>query len=448
MVYKRGLAHITPDYQRHNSCTIPRSLGTALGWQAGERVLVRFGCARRTVRLVLGDEDEWHLSAEVSKALRLTTRRLGYQLDGERRLMRLGPLIGLMTTFRPTPFFRSVMKIAAARGMVVYTFNPRELDIGRRQVMAWVYIRGTLRRTRMPWPDVVYNRLANRGLEMAAATRLTKRIMKARGITVFNPTFFHKWRIHRLLRPDPEARAYLPATHRLTSFSQVASVLRRYGMVYLKPNGGSKGHGIVKVAIRRDRRIQVSYRHHHQNYDLTSASWSEAESLIRGAMHRRSYIVQEGLRLARYKGRPFDVRVTLYKNAQGEWLPMGPTAKIAGKGSITTHVANGGRVIHLDRALQHAFGEQAEDVRRRLYKAAVTIAIAVERVTRQQLGELGLDIGISSDGRVALFEANSKPGRAVFSPGWNRSSRRESIQHLCDYAARVAGFRARGEDDA
>jgi hypothetical protein len=157
-------------------------------------------------------------------------------------------------------------------------------------------------------------------------------------------------------------------------------------------------------------------------------------------MHPRSYVIQEGIQLATYRGRPFDVRVTLYKNGKREWIPYGLAAKIAGHGSITTHVANGGRVIPLGRALKHTFGNQADEVRERIEKAAIDLALAVERVTALELGEIGLDIGLTEQGKAAMFEANSKPGRAVFATAWNREDRWKSLLNLCDYAASLAGF--------
>lgn len=431
-----GLALVTGSAVA-GTCSLPSSLVARLGWITGERVRIAFGSAVVGMRIRPADENVWRMPTSALNHLGTVPRRWRYRIDSQRKMIFLGPLIGIMTTWRVTPYFRSVMRAAASRGMMAVVLRPSDLRPGRR-ISAWGLVNGKMRRLRVPWPDVVYNRIPNRGGEMSASTRMCKTMLRRATVPIFNGKFFHKWRIHRLLRRDELAQEYLPETQPLRNFAQVYHFLAKYPTVYLKPNGGSKGEGIVRVSRVRGRGYVVSFRRGHRNYRLSGVNWGEVEPIIRRAMHRRTYVVQEGLKLASYRGRPFDVRVTLYKNGAGEWVPCGPVAKIAGPGSITTHVRNGGRVIPLDRALQFVFADQAKEMRGRIETASVELALAVERVTAMQLGELGLDIGVTANGRVAMFEANSKPGRAVFTPAWARRDRRESLQHLCDYAAFLA----------
>lgn len=421
-------------------CTLPRSLLTRTGWRSGGLVRIAFGNASRQVRLQGGEEGPWQMPMSLLRGMGVVPRRWSYHLDSERRLIRLGPLIGIMTTWHVTPYFRSVMRAAASRGMMAVVFRPQNLRAGNRQLEAWGLVKGVITRIAVPWPDVVYNRIPNRGGELLRSTRACRRSFERASIPIFNSRFFHKWRIHRLLRRDEQAAKYLPETQPMSNMQQVGYFLNRYPAVYLKPNGGSKGKGIVRVKRVRGQGYLVSFRRGKQNYQQTYASWATAAPMIRRAMYQRSYVVQEGVPLASYYGRPFDVRVTLYKNAKREWVPCGPTAKVAGHGSITTHVANGGRVIPLTRALRHVFGSRAEEIKGRIETAATDLALAVERVTALELGEIGLDIGLTAQGRVAMFEANSKPGRAIFAASWNRDERWRSLLYLCDYAASLAGF--------
>lgn len=421
-------------------CIMPRSLLARAGWRTGETVGFAFGSASRRVKIQAGEDDTWQMPIGLLRGLGMISKRWFYQIDRERRLVRFGPLIGIMTTWHMTPYFRSVMRAAASRGMMAVVFRPQNLRGGVRQLDAWGLVNGVVSRIMVPWPDVVYNRIPNRGGELLGSTRDCKRALERAKIPAFNRKFFHKWRIHRLLRRDEQALKYLPETQPMVNMQQVWHFLNRYPAAYLKPNGGSKGQGIVRVRRLRGQGYQISFRRGKHNYQQSYGSWAQAAPIIRRAMYQRSYVIQEEIPLASYHGSPFDVRMTLYKNAKREWVPCGPAAKIAGRGSITTHVANGGRVIPLTRALRHAFGNQAEEVRGRIEMAAIDLALAVERVTALELGEIGLDIGVTAQGRVAMFEANSKPGRAVFATAWNREDRWQSLLYLCDYAASLAGF--------
>lgn len=435
---QRGYCHVGRALTVGLTCHLPQPVLAAAGWREGERIRLNFGSAwvQAEVRSAAGST--WRISSRLLGRLRLLARRWYYQLDSARRTIRFGPLIGILTTWQITPYFRSVMRAAARRGMMAVVIHVSDIRPGARYVMAHGYQGGAVRSLMLPWPNVVYNRIPNRGGERLVTTRVAKRALRLRGIPVFNWKFFHKLVLYRLLERDEIARAYLPETYPLRAMSQVGRFLRKYPMVYLKPNGGSKGHGIVKINRLPGGGYAVAFRRGNQNYRLISGSWAEAEMHARRGMQRRSYIMQEGLMLARYRGRPFDIRVTLYKNGDGDWIPSGPAAKIAGRGSVTTHVVSGGRVVPLNQALRVTFGDRAEEIRQRIYEASVTLAQALERVTRSEMGELGLDIGVTAQGRVAMFEANSKPGRAIFSPGWAARDRRTSLICLCDYAARLA----------
>lgn len=435
-----GVAVIRQSAATEGRCSLPVNLLQRAGWQAGETVTLRFGRAGVRARLQTANGEHWAISAGLLHHLTLPARRMNYQLDTDERSIRFGPLIGIMSTWGPTPYFRAVMAAAARSGMMAVVFRPVDTVGGHSRIQAWALSFKGMRRVSVPWPDVVYNRIPNRGGELQAATRQCKRMLTRRRVPIFNRTFFYKSRIYRLLRKDEVGNSHLPESHPLTNVSQVARMLHRYPMVYLKPNGGSKGMGIVKVNRLGGGRFSVSYRRGNHNLQLVAASWAEAQQMIRRGMFARTYVIQEGLPLARYRGRPFDIRVTLYKDGNGKWVPSGPAAKIAGRGSITTHVHNGGHIVPLSRALRYAFGNKADEVRDKIRDASISMAEAVERVTRLELGELGVDIGVTASGRVAMFEANSKPGRAIFAPGFAHGDRRRSLFYLCSYAARLAGF--------
>ena len=435
-----GLTQIRVSQGTEGQCSLPRSQLQKAGWHQGDVVVLRFGSARVRARLQATEDGGWSISPGVLHRLSLYPRRVNCQIDSRQHSIRFGPLIGIMTTWAMSPYFRLVMLAAAKLGMMAVVFRPADMVTGDGRMEAWAYVSGSVRRVTVPWPDVVYNRIPNRGGETHSSTRLCKRLLAGRGVTVFNRTFFHKWWIYRLLRGDAAGNAHLPESHPLTHLSQVSRMLHRYPMVYLKPNGGSKGMGIVKVNRLSGGGFTVSYRRGNHNYQLTGTNWAEAEQLVRRGMYHRSYVIQEGLPLARFHGRPFDVRVTLYKDINGRWICCGPAAKIAGKGSITTHVHNGGRIVPLGKVLRYSFGEKAEQVRESISRTSIEVAEAVERVTHLQLGELGLDIGVTASGRVAMFEANSKPGRAIFAPDWAKMDRSQSLAFLCGYAARLAGF--------
>ena len=126
------------------------------------------------------------------------------------------------------------------------------------------------------------------------------------------------------------------------------------------------------------------------------------------------YVVQQGIRLVEIESCPIDFRFHMHKNGQNEWVTAGIGAKKAGRGSVTTHIKNGGSLMTPGNALSRAFGSQSTEVLEKARKVAVKMSEAIERNYPHRLGELGLDLGIDKDGDIWMFEANAKPGRSIF----------------------------------
>jgi hypothetical protein len=152
------------------------------------------------------------------------------------------------------------------------------------------------------------------------------------------------------------------------------------------------------------------------------------------------YVSQQGVRLIEIDGCPIDFRFHMHKNGNNEWVPVGIGAKKAGRGSVTTHIKNGGSLLTPEQALSRTFGDRADEILEKAKKVSVKLSEAIERNFPHTLGELGLDIGIDKDGEVWMFEANAKPGRSIFNHPALRSQGRASLSHILDHCMYLSRF--------
>lgn len=106
-------------------------------------------------------------------------------------------------------------------------------------------------------------------------------------------------------------------------------------------------------------------------------------------------------------------------------------AKIAGAGSVTTHLNNGGTVKAMEELLDTDL--KSEEMITKLSKASLQISKALEKQMEGYIGEIGFDLGLDRKGRVWLFEANAKPGRSIFKhPSLRKfdlETRRKSLEY-------------------
>lgn len=159
----------------------------------------------------------------------------------------------------------------------------------------------------------------------------------------------------------------------------------------------------------------------------------------------RGYVVQQGIRLIEIDGCPIDFRFHMHKNGSNQWVTVGIGAKKAGRGSVTTHIKNGGSLLTPERALSRSFGDRSEEVLEKARKVAVTLAEAIERQHPHLIGELGFDLGIDQSENIWMFEANSKPGRSIFQHPSLRAEGKASVDHILEHCLYLSRFRRREE---
>ena len=392
------------------------------------------------------------LSSDLMSELGLRSGvRLRAFWDARKQQFRLGPVVAIMVwRYRrvssawlfgaATDMARTFVRLARSRGVVAYAFSPRDIDWNSKGVIGFVPAGRGWRRVSLPLPDVVYDRIQSRALDATRRMQNVKRqLMALEGLHYFNPCFLDKWDTYQALVKDPIVQRYLPRTEKLNSLDQLGPWLRTYPTVYIKPSRGSLGLGIVKISrMARGFRYQRIRMGGGSQAGLCS-SLPKLERRLRNILPKRTMIIQQGLRLARYKGRPYDIRVMVQKTTRGNWVCTNMIARVASAGSAVSNVAEGGTMISVRRAIRGSLRINVGSAVRRIRRGARLIARAVEEQYGQEFGEFGIDMALDRRGRVWLIEVNAKPGRQTDEPGTPPSMRR-----VTRYAIAKAGFSERG----
>jgi hypothetical protein len=357
----------------------------------------------------------------------------------------LRPTIGILTAVTHpsakapfgsrTAFIRQLYRAASTKANC-YVFTPQNINWLTGTVHAWAYspTAGWHRRT-ASLPDVVYNRLPSRSAERSEPIARLRANLSDRNIPFFNWGFFEKHDIHERLTPIPSMQTYIPETIVAPTDSEIRQLLRTHKHIYIKPVHGSLGIGIYRISYAPDDGYLVRYRTQGR---VRVLHWDRLQGVMR-FIHRRSgslynYIAQQGISLSELEGAAVDFRFHMNKSSANKWVVAGIGAKRAARGGVTTHIHSGGSLYRPEHALSRMFpAERATALLEEAKVAAVDIAETVERNYPHLLGELGLDIGIDRNGRIWLFEVNSKPGRSIFSHPALRTDGQNTMWHLINY---------------
>ena len=368
-------------------------------------------------------KDEYLLTADLWEKLLIPYESTIHLVQNEETLF-IGPLVGIFTAgftqFQLRPigerslFFAKLLSVQKRVGAYYFVFGSHQIDWERGTVRGYFYFQNSWKQINVPLPNVVYDRLPNRKVENLESTKDIKDcLQKEYDIPWFNTGFFHKWDIHTKLIKDIEAIRHLPESCYLPTFEQIENLLDQYHHLYIKPANGSLGLGIQQLIKSKDEDfIYCRFRDGKTN---RLRRYSSLKRLLRQQFPYglKDMIAQQGIDLMKYNQNPIDFRVHTNKDINGQWQVSAIAAKIAGAGSITTHVKTGGEVKAANDILREIGANQ--DVFENLKKTALLLSEKIDENTEGFIGEIGFDLGVDQKGHVWMFEANSKPGRTIFS---------------------------------
>lgn len=408
------------------------------------------GQSRLQIIISISDSDKntniFYLSSAVLKKLRLHSGRsygVSVQPDG----IHLGPIVGIMAQsykesdkpFGMQSFFIKQL-ITAAReiGEVAYGFCPSSVNWDNKTIAGYTWAQNRWVRGIFSLPDVVYPRESG----YSPYNRQVRKRLEAQGCKFLNPSLIGKWQTYQILSEHPLLKNYLPDTLLLRDFRSVERMLSQYHAVYMKPVAGSKGRNIIKVNRKSGSSgYRYQYQLNNQMYDGSASSMVGLRSSLQRVMGNQTYIVQKQINLLRSEGSILDVRVMTQKDHTGVFTITGKACRIGRPGSITSNISSGGHGQKLEFILNHHFTELEQ--RERIVNEIDSVALEAARALDEKLGkigELGIDIGIDSEGRIWFIEANLRPARQVFLLIGETGVRKDSILKPLLYCRYLAGF--------
>ncbi len=358
------------------------------------------------------------------------SRRTG-ETEVERVAERVGILVErrtLQLARRGLPTYERVglyRDITLRGGPEVILFSLEDMEFRARRVHGYVPTATGWRRTEADMPAVIHKRV----LLPLPVERALKRYGKRRGTLFVNPPLMNdKARMHAALMRSPAVADHLP----LTEWYEADELERRLdngATLILKPRIGSVGKGIARVKPLGSRIVFTT-----EHGSRTFRPWRLPEFLA-DRIWPKTYLLQQYIPLARCGGRPFDLRVPVQRNREGAWVIAGVVAKVAVRHPFLTNLAQGGRAMPAEKALDAAFAPaRTESILASVRRLALDVAEAVSR-RFPDAADLGLDIGVDGRGKPWLIEVNTRDQRITFLEAGMHEALRAVYEHPIAYCA-------------
>ncbi|SDW16184.1 YheC/YheD family protein [Paenibacillus sp. CF384] len=215
-----------------------------------------------------------------------------------------------------------------------------------------------------------------------------------------------KWTKTVAIRKQPFLAQYVPETSRMTKQSLRRQLLK-YRMVYVKPEFGMHGNGVMRVE-----QLDQGYRYQLGN---TIRTYEEFDSLYRGitsAKRRGRYLVQKGIHLLKHNGRRFDLRVMTQYTPKKQWVTTGIIGRVAAKRKIVTNYHSGGQILTAEKLL-HSHTERVQTKLELLSKLGVAAGQAMGR-SFPGVRMIGLDVALDQSLNPWVLEVNTSPDPHIF----------------------------------
>lgn len=351
------------------------------------------------------------------------------------------PVIGVLTwregrRFAEPAYFRRLIGEGRRLGAVVFLFSPQDVDRTGRRVRGFVPgERGNWKARWFPWPDIVIDRYRYYPKQKHRAYLPFR---KQNLFLYANNRLANKWKVHQVLWEDEEMRRWLPETLEY-SRENLRTMLQCHPLLYVKPSNGSGGRGILRVERAGGSYVLLG-RGSQSGRKRTVLRSTEAVChyvdrwVEKEKWGRECFVVQQGLRIELLPRRAVDLRLLIQKDGTGTWAVTGLGVRAGKAESAASNLHAGGKAAAALPFLTTVFGaERAQAVLSECHALAHNTARAIERNFGRMM-ELGLDIGVDTEGRVWLIEVNPKPGRDIFRHLGEGNLYREAVRRPIQYA--------------
>ncbi|MFC4812607.1 YheC/YheD family protein [Paenibacillus sp. GCM10023250] len=241
-----------------------------------------------------------------------------------------------------------------------------------------------------------------------------------------------KWAKTKVLLLSEPLRERIPVTKRWSA-AALSAMLEEHSMVYVKPDQGTFGLGVVRVEKLPDN----VYAYQSGTVQQRFGSFEEMAVSLASRIGSRPYLIQQGIHLLTHNGQRFDIRVMVQHNPRRIWETTGIIGRLGHPDKIVTNYHSGGIPMAVDKLMaSHLTKEQVDSYK--MWLADIGTSIARQLQTRYpRLKEIGIDIAVDESFRPWILEVNTLPDPYIFRKLNDKSMFRRIRRYCRAYRRRV-----------
>lgn len=241
----------------------------------------------------------------------------------------------------------------------------------------------------------------------------------------------NKWAKTKALLKSKQILPFIPDTRKF-NYSTLNKMLKLYSMVYVKPELGTHGNGVIRARLLKS----GEYAYQIGTTEKTFKDYKSFYNSIQNYTNKKSYLIQKGIHLLKYNKRHFDTRVMVQLNPKGTWETTGIIGRVAHPNKIVTNYHSGGTLMDTKRLFAaHISNSEIQKKIHTLNELGVTTAKSLHK-KYPGIRQIGLDIGFDHTWTPWIIEVNTNPDPYIFNKLKDKSMYRKVIRYKRAAAAK------------
>jgi len=199
---------------------------------------------------------------------------------------------------------------------------------------------------------------------------------------------------------------YVPETRNYSEID-IDHYLNEYDPVIIKPISGSHGSEITKLS-RVDSDYLIQYKHITEQLSTGEYNNQYHDKFSRPGR----YIVQQYVDSTTKQGNPFDIRIDVRRDKNGQWQLNRLLPRIGNIKGVVSNISKGGFVsLEIDSFLEVEYDSGWNAIYDELVYISEKLPDTIQKEYENMIGAFGIDIGIDRNtNKLSIFEINSNPG--------------------------------------
>ncbi|WP_071393511.1 YheC/YheD family protein [Bacillus tuaregi] len=286
-----------------------------------------------------------------------------------------------------------------------YYFTSEDIDYDEMLIRGYFYENKEWVPKIVEYPDVIYDRLRLRGIKGYNIV-----YEELEGIPFTNEFFgnsISKLDVYDRLKSTGKIDDVIIPYQKVNRVKDIFNYIGKYGKIILKPEIGSFANGVHFIERNKtdDYFVAIGEREYHY-------SELQLNQYLRDLMRKSVFIVQKYIETRTKEGKPFDIRVHMMKDGNGNWSFVNNYPRIGIHHAVISSTGNGGYIGGIVGFLKRNFSEErGKEIINEIETTALKVASTFEGFYEKNLSEMGLDIAIGKDMKPYIIEVNvNKPG--------------------------------------